>query len=221
MANSNEYTTLIAGYHAQKPKFQKWVFALTEPLRIARERLALMQVQDFDLDMAVGAQLDAVGARIGLNRRLPIPVTDAFFALDDVDGIGLDLGVWLTKLDTTSILVTMSDNVYRMALKAKVRLNHYDGTRQQIVSIVRDLFESFNSSDYLVTVVDSQDMNFTIGMVKSEMSPILLELIQNRILDTIAAGVGANFDDMAQVRFGFDVNTTSVKGFDLGFWGNT
>ena len=221
MANSNEYTNLIAGYHAHKPKFQSWVYALTEPLRIARERLALMQTRYFDLDQAVGAQLDAVGQRIGLNRTLPIAITDTFFALDDVDGIGLDLGVWLTKLDTASMLVTMSDGVYRMALKAKVRLNHFDGTREQIVEIIRDLFSDFSSSDYLVSIVDNQDMNFTINMVKDGMSPILLALIQNRILDTIAAGVGANFADTAQVRFGWDTNSTTIKGFDLGYWGNS
>jgi hypothetical protein len=200
MADSNEYTALIAGHWAQKEKFQQWIFTLTEPFRIARERFVQMAVESFDLDKSVGAQLDAVGARIGLARGLPIAIPDVFFALDDVDGIGLDLGVWLTKLDTTTTLVTMGDNVYRMALKAKVQLNHYDGTLESVTNVLRELFAAFDSEGAFIDVIDNQDMNFIVNVVKDDANPILLALIENRFLDMIAAGVG-----------GFLVDTLSVE----------
>jgi hypothetical protein len=221
MSKSNEYTQLIAGYHAKKERFQEWIYALTEPLRIAQERLVEMQTIDFDLDAAVGSQLDAVGQRIGLGRNLPVPITDAFFALDDVDGIGLDFGIWFTKLDSLTSVVVMSDGIYRMALKAKVRLNHFDGTRAEIVDVISDLFDAFDARGSLVRVSDGQDMTFTIAMDEGSMNPVLLGLIRTRVLDAIAAGVGPNFVDTAQVRFGFDLNSIAVKGFDLGYWGNS
>ena len=220
MADSNEYTALIAGYWAQKPKFQQWIYELTEPFRIARERFVAMAVESFDLDKAVGAQLDAVGARIGLARGLPVAIPDVFFALDDVDGIGLDLGVWLTKLDTTTTLVTMGDNVYRMALKAKVQLNHYDGTLETITTVLRELFQAFNCENAFIDVIDNQDMTFIINVVKADTNPILLALLQSRFLDVVAAGVGAKFEDALVPGFGFDLNTGYVKGFDRGYWSN-
>jgi hypothetical protein len=220
MADSNEYTALIAGHWAQKEKFQQWIYELTEPFRIARERFVQMAVDSFDLDKAVGAQLDAVGARIGLARSLPIAIPDVFFALDDVDGIGLDLGVWLTKLDTTTALVTMSDNVYRMALKAKVQLNHYDGTLSKIVDVLLSLFDAFQSENALIDIVDSQDMQININVVKANINPILLALLEQRFLDTVAAGVSVNFVDGVFPSFGFDQSDALVKGWDRGHWTN-
>ena len=216
MADSNEYTALIAGHWAQKERFQQWIYTLTEPFRVARERFVQMAVESFDLDKAVGAQLDAVGARIGLARGLPVAISDVFFALDDVDGIGLDLGVWLTKLDTTTTLVTMGDNVYRMALKA----NHYDGTLEQVTNVLRELFAAFNSEGAFIDVIDNQDMNFIVNCVKADTNPILLALLESRFLDVVAAGVGASFEDGLQPSFGFDLNTGLVKGWGLGNWSN-
>lgn len=220
MADSNEYTALIAGHWAHKERFQQWIYELTEPLRIARERLAQMAVDTFDLDKAVGAQLDAVGARIGLARGLPVAIPDVFFALDDVDGIGLDFGVWLTKLDTTTTLVTMGDNVYRMALKAKVQLNHYDGTLEAVTKVLRELFQAFNCDNAFIDVIDNQDMTFIVNCVKADTNPILLALLESRFLDVVAAGVGARFEDALVPGFGFDLNTGYVKGFDRGYWSN-
>lgn len=53
MSYQNEYTDFVAGAHVDKPDFQRWVFTLTEPLRVAKERLANLQ-HDFDVDTAVG-----------------------------------------------------------------------------------------------------------------------------------------------------------------------
>lgn len=96
--NSNQYTELIAGAHRNKEKFQEWIFTLTEPLNEAREKLIEMQTL-FDVERAVGDQLDAVGARVGASRYLPVMLTDVYFALDDYMGIGLDLGVWKGPYD--------------------------------------------------------------------------------------------------------------------------
>jgi hypothetical protein len=126
--------------------------------------------------------------------------------------------VWLTKLDTTTTLVTMGDNVYRMALKAKVQLNHYDGTLESVTNVLRELFAAFDSEQAFIDVIDNQDMNFIVNVVKDEANPILLALIENRFLDMIAAGVGARFEDGLQPSFGFDLNTGSVKGWDRGNW---
>ena len=120
MANENEYTELIAGAHREKPRFTEWVYQLTEPVLEARQGLADM-VNQYDIDLAEGKQLDAIGVRVGVSRYLKLRITDVFFAFDDVDGIGFDLGVWKTPRDGTYGITELGDDIYRILLKAKVR----------------------------------------------------------------------------------------------------
>ena len=71
MNHENQYTELIAGAHFEKPKYSRFIYEITEPLNIARKRLALLY-ENFDVDTAVGVQLDAVGVRVGISRHLPM-----------------------------------------------------------------------------------------------------------------------------------------------------
>ena len=56
MSDANRYTELIAGAHFDKPKYQQFIYELTEPLNEARKRLAVFY-KHFDVDTAVGACL--------------------------------------------------------------------------------------------------------------------------------------------------------------------
>ena len=118
MSDANRYTELIAGAHFDKPKYQQFIYELTEPLNEARKRLAVFY-KHFDVDTAVGVQLDAVGVRVGISRRLPMKLIGVYFALDDVDGVGFDKGVWKGQFDP-------SEDVYKRQLTASpIRLNSH------------------------------------------------------------------------------------------------
>lgn len=41
MSDANRYTELIAGAHFDKPRYQQFIYELTEPLNEARKRLAV------------------------------------------------------------------------------------------------------------------------------------------------------------------------------------
>ena len=43
----------------------------------------------YDLDSAVGVQLDAVGEWVGISRELAVPLSNVYFSLD-IAGLGLD-----------------------------------------------------------------------------------------------------------------------------------
>lgn len=213
---TNDYTQLIAGYHVDKPLFTEWIYALTQPLQVARERLAHMQ-QDFDVDTAVGAQLDAVGARVGISRTLPVTLTGVYFALDDVDGIGLDLGVWNGKYDPDDGLVTMGDGTYRSAIKATIVANAWDGTMGSLPAFFDAIFSAFGVDGKVIDLRDYQTMTVAINLTKSTTPPIVWELISRRIIDIVAAGVGITITDNL-TWFGFDYETESVQGLDEGAW---
>ena len=112
MNHENQYTELIAGAHFEKPKYSRFIYEITEPLNIARKRLALLY-ENFDVDTAVGVQLDAIGVRVGISRHLPMKLIGIYFALDDVDGVGFDRGVWKGKYDPDDGIDSLDDETYR------------------------------------------------------------------------------------------------------------
>lgn len=212
----NEYTDLIAGYHVGKDRYTSWVFTLTEPLRIARERLAALR-EDFDVDTAIGAQLDAVGVRVGVSRTLPMTLTDVYFALDDVDGIGLDLGVWKGQYDPVDGTTTLGDETYRAVIKAKIAQNHWDGTRGSLPDFLGEVLGQFGQPAKVLDLEDLDTMHVVLHLTKDTTPPIVWELFSRRIIDVTAAGVSVDLVDN-HPWFGFDYETASVKGLDESDW---
>lgn len=213
---TNDYTDLIAGYHVGKDRYTAWVFTLTEPLRIARERLAALR-EDFDVDTAIGAQLDAVGVRVGVSRNLPMTLTDVYFALDDVDGIGLDLGVWKGQYDPVDGTTTLGDETYRAVIKAKIAQNHWDGTRGSLPDFLGEVLGQFGQSAKVLDLEDLDTMHVVLHLTKDTTPPIVWELFSRRIIDVTAAGVSVDLVDN-NPWFGFDYETASVKGLDESEW---
>ena len=215
-SRQNEYTALIAGYHVGKPKFTEWVYTLTEPFRVARERLAEMQ-RDFDVDTAIGVQLDAVGARVGISRTLPVTLTGVYFSLDGDGSVGLDRGVWKGLYDPDDGLVTLGDETYRGVIKAKIASNTWDGTMGSLPAFFESIFTSLGVDGKVIDLRDYQTMTVAINLTRATTPPVVWELITRRIIDIVAAGVGTIFTDNVP-WFGFDYETESVQGLDEGTW---
>ena len=213
---TNEYTDLIAGYHVGKERYTSWVFTLTEPLRIARERLAALR-EDFDVDTAVGAQLDAIGVRVGVSRILPMTLTDVYFALDDTGGIGLDLGVWKGVYDPVDGTTTLGDETYRAVIKAKIAQNHGAGTRGSLPDFLGEVLGQFGQPAKVLDLEDLDTMHVVLHLTKDTTPPIVWELFSRRIIDVTAAGVSVDLVDN-HPWFGLDYETASVKGLDESSW---
>lgn len=216
LTKRNEYTDLIAGAHVDKERFTAWVSALTEPLRIARERLAALR-EDFDVDKAIGKQLDAVGARVGIARSLPMTLTGVYFALDDHGGIGLDRGVWKGPYDPTDGMTTLDDDTYRAVIKAKILSNNWNGTNETLSQFLSDALSYFGVPAKVLDLQDMQTMHVALHLTKSTTPPIVWELFSRRLIDVTAAGVSITIIDN-DPWFGFDYDTASVKGLDEGSW---
>lgn len=56
MSDANRYTELIAGAHFDQPRYQQFIYELTEPLNEARKRLAVFY-KHFDVDTAVDQKI--------------------------------------------------------------------------------------------------------------------------------------------------------------------
>ena len=186
--NANEYTKLIAGAHTDKEKFTRFVFELTEQLRIARLRLSAM-VDDFDLEKAEGKQLDAIGVRVGVSRHIPMKLTGVYFALDNYEGVGLDFGVWKGQYDPDDGVASLGDETYRKVLKAKILANHFDGRSDSSQQYIRNVFKIFDIDESMYDREDAQTMQLKIRLERASVPPLVWELIRRRVIDFTPAGV--------------------------------
>ena len=194
MASQNSYTGLIAGAHREKERFNEWVYQLTESFAVARERLADMPTA-YDIDFAEGAQLDAVGVRVGLARKLNLRISDVFFAFDDVDGIGFDLGIWKEPRDSTFGITELGDDIYRKLLKAKVALNQYGGKNEDVEAMLNLISDAFELNSTTFSYTDGQDMSISLGIKKDKVPPIVWKIFASGVFKLTHAGVGQSLSD--------------------------
>lgn len=130
----SKYTELITNYHATKPKFLAHVDLMTRPLiDVAAATRGLITA--FDIDSAVGVQLDILGLWIGRSRVVSQPISGVYFSWD-TDGLGYDQGVWQGPYDPDSGYMYLSDETYRVILKAKIAINNWDGRNDSLPAIL-------------------------------------------------------------------------------------
>ncbi|KVO64978.1 hypothetical protein WJ78_17810 [Burkholderia ubonensis] len=217
MAELNEYTALITSEHRDKPRFAATVAAVVQPLVDQMNMLASMPGK-FDLDVAIGDQLDTVGLWVGVSRRIRTPLTGIYFSFDTV-GLGCDQGIWKGPFDPDTGLTVLDDDTYRLVIRAKIGANRWDGTLASSAAILNSIF----GSDTHVFIEDHQDMSMTIGLSGKVPSAVFLALLAGGYIPLKPEGVRVNYTIVTTVdgapMFGFDMSGPYVAGFDAGAWG--
>jgi hypothetical protein len=181
------YGDLVTSQHATKPKYIQWLDALCAPL-LACQALSQSLPDVYSVETAIGEQLDAVGAMIGLDRR------------QSVAGFGL---------------VILSDVDYRFFLRGRIKTNTWDGTNQSYQDLLDYVF---NQPGQSVVLVDNQDMSFSLLVFGVPLTAIQSALLNGGQLTPKPAGVrfnGANF--LTGPAFGLDYASSSINGPDIGY----
>lgn len=126
----NKYLNLITSEHKTKPNFMSWVSA---NLNLINDATLVMNniITNFDIDKAIGVQLDTLGVILGLSRTVNF---------QPGDGSSPDL----------------DDSTYRLILKSRVIRNQWDGT---IISLQKLWNTAF--PDVAMQIVDNQNMTIT------------------------------------------------------------
>ncbi|MBU9819910.1 DUF2612 domain-containing protein [Rahnella sp. BCC 1045] len=217
----SKYTDLITNYHSQKPLFVDHIDLITRPLSDVADAMTAL-ITEFDIDEAIGVQLDILGKWIGRTRVVSQPISGIYFSFD-TDGLGFDQGVWQGPYDPDAGFTNLSDETYRIVLKAKIAINRWDGTNESLPGILET---ALAGSGLAMQIIDNQDMTISIWVfAASGIDTVSLELlaaIRQGYLTVKAAGVysgeiltpsvGAEF-------FGFDLENDYIAGFDEGAWG--
>ncbi|VWC81573.1 bacteriophage protein [Burkholderia contaminans] len=217
MAQLTDYTVLITSEHRDLPRFAAVLGALVQPLVDQMNMLQSMPGK-FDLDDAVGVQLDDVGLWVGVSRKIRTPLSGIYFSFD-VAGLGFDQGIWKGPFDPDTGLTVLDDDTYRLVIRAKIGANHWDGTLDSSAAILNSIF----SSDTYVFIEDHQDMSMTIGISGKVPSAVFLALLAGGYIPLKPEGVRVDYTIVTTVDsaplFGFDMSGPYVAGFDVGAWG--
>jgi len=221
----SKYTDRITNYHRGKPLFVDHIDLSTRPLTDTSVAIKGL-VSAFDIDEAEGVQLDALGEWIGRSRIVSQPISGVYFSFDTA-GLGWDQGVWQGPYDPDAGYTSLSDDTYRIILKAKIAINNWDGTNDSLPEI---LDTALAGSGLKMQIVDNQDMTISAWVFPEEdISQVSLELlaaIRQGYLTVKAAGVWAGDIQTPSIEtpsvgnrfFGFDMDNEYIAGFDDGAW---
>lgn len=212
------YLKLITSEHRVQPNFIAGVSATLQPLADLTYNMSGLPFQ-FDLDNAIGAQLDVLGLWIGVSRQLSTPLTNVYFAFD-TEGVGFDEGAWWSTFQPQNQLVFLSDDQYRLLLRARIANNNWDGTITGAYSIWNTVFAS---TGYGILIQNAAVMHIVFALTGKVPDAVTLALFTGGYLNIKPAGVHIDAFYTPTVQdapyFGFDVENSSIAGFDVGAWG--
>lgn len=215
---AQKYLDRITSEHNQRPKFMASVLACVQPLAGIAD-VETRVSWSFDLDTAAGAQLDVVGEWVGFSRNIAVPILGVYFSFDDA-ALGFDLGVWKGPFDPSSGITRLSDEPYRILLRAKIALNSWDGSIPQSNEIWAKVFAGTGIKVY---TIDNGDMTMAT-VLGGTTSPDALTraLFSQAYLQLKPEGVrhlGTGYITvLGAPAFGFDAQTGAIGGFDRGAW---
>lgn len=187
----NNYLKYITSNHHDRPNFAAMILALTQPAVDLIESTVIANY-NYDLDVATGVQLDAIGKWIGISRNIAVPVAGVFFAFDTA-GVGFDQGTWFGPGNSATGVTVLDDVSYRTLLRAKIGANHWDGTANSLLGILRDAFVGTTAS---FAVEDTQDMAMNIKYTSAGLSSVQIALLTGNYLIPKPAGVKVNYISM-------------------------
>lgn len=216
MADLEKYLDLIPAANRQKEKFIAMVSqGVAIPTHV--QNLMLSMIPKFDLDVAVGDQLDIIGDWVGVSRNVSIPVTSVYFSWDDPNPyIGWDFGSWADSLQPTTITV-LPDDAYRTLIRARIAANLWDGTTEGAYAIWEAVFP-------LITILiqDFQDMSYDMAFVGGIVDALTLALLTGGYIPLKPEGIRIRnyitpVDD--NPLFAWDTTSEFLAGWDVGSWG--
>ena len=223
-----DYLGLITSWHSDKPRFMNTVAVLTQPLVDAQDLLRQLTA-DFDLDTAVGVQLDQVGQWIGRTRYIEVPISGVFFSFNDgrvtagdSPRTGFNQGIWLGKYQPTDAITAMDDETYRTVLKLQAIANHWDGTLASIADDMDRVFPGIAIQDLGDTPTGLMAMDVLIP--GAFVSSLLLAILEQDF-PIKPSGVRVKFIETTvstQPIFAFNVPYQEgglMGGFNEAAWG--
>ena len=212
-----DYINLITAEHIDKPLFTRMVEASVTPF-FGATNLELTYQQLYDLDFAVGEQLDVVGQWVGVTRALRTPL-QVYFSFD-IEGLGFDQGLWKGPFDPVTGITKLDDTHYRLLLKSRILNNVWDGSINNAYQLASIVFSTYN---LVLFIEDYADLTMAIGLAGTgKIDSVVFALLTEGYFKIKPAGVRIRNYFTASTPgplFAFDLNDgVNFAGFDSGVW---
>lgn len=211
-----DYLSLITSLYQSQPRYIAWITALVQPLVDLQATMNDLR-EAFDLDTAVGVQLDQVGEWVGRSRYLETPLTGVYFSWDET-GVGWGQGAWLGPYDPVTGLIALPDDAYRTLLRAKIAANSWDGTIPGAYEAWEIVFSQTGS---LVVIQDNQDMSMVIGVAGAYPDAVTKALLTGGYIPLKPEGVRINHYAVAPEGgplFAWECDSNALNGWESGSW---
>lgn len=188
MSLINNYLKLVTSEHRDKPKYTEM---LTSLLQYSEDifTLAVGVDDEFDVDLATGAQEDILGVIVGSTRTLTFQPSKGLSSI-------------------------LENSIYRTLLRAKIAQNMWKGGILDLYELWLTLFESG------IVIRDNQDMTIDVTIVNSMLDQLTKELIVNGLIVPKPQSVRMNIFFADEAVFGYDMDTSVVRGYDHARWAN-
>lgn len=147
----------IYAQYRDKPKAVAW-YAIARQLGGSIEAAAQAVRKSYDIDTAVGEQLNVIGRIVVAPRSFvgSMPMNPGLFDPTDGDEFGNDEAMFSAlTIDQDGQL---SDDLYRLVIKAKIVKNNGDATIENILDGMNFLLPNAE----VLRVTDGEDMSFSI-----------------------------------------------------------
>ncbi len=210
------YLNLVTSEYRNKPDFLKMVEMNTAVARRVQELIATL-IPKFDVDVAVGDQLDIIGQWVGISRKVSIPIAGVYFTWDSTDSVGWDYGTWQPYNAPVSITL-LPDDAYRTLIRAKIAANQWDGTTTGAYEIWNIIFPELS-----ILIQDNQNMSYDLIILGAIIDSLTLALITGGYIPLKPEGVRVNsyiiVPEIGPV-FAWDIDpeTSLLAGWDTGQW---
>lgn len=214
MATTQKYLDLITSEYQGQPKFMAMI-ALSVSASVRVQNLMESFATIFDLNLAVGDQLDIIGKWVGISRLIAEPISGVYFAWDDISNDGWDFGIWQGPFDPITAIVSLPDDVYCTLIKGKIAANTWDGSIPAAYEVWAILFPELS-----IIIQDNQDMTMTFGVLGGPIDSLTQALLFGGYIPLKPEGVRVNYIVSVDTNplFAWDTNTPQLQGWDSASW---
>ncbi|WP_299074726.1 DUF2612 domain-containing protein [uncultured Paraglaciecola sp.] len=219
------YTNLLIVQYQDKTKAKATIESLVD--EVIADGIAFDVLNGYDIDTAVGDQLDVIGKYVGVDRfYFSQDIDGLYFGYSDTNSIeptdvtgyantsdfNSKAGELLSIFDIIGSGFKLSDDNYRVLIKLKILINSSNFSDKRIDDDLEEIFEGD------IYAVDNYDMSLEY-FTSSDLSLIVQVALAKNLLPT-PMGVRINHLIEDETYFGFS-NTNEIEPADVTGYAST
>lgn len=188
------YTNLVTSEYWNSTNFLATIAACVQPFADINAVVQSFPT-NYDLFVAVGANLDTTALWIGTTRFLAEAI-NSYFSFN-TSGLGFNQAVWFTTGAPSTGIVVLDDSSFRLLLEAKAIANSWDGTVQNAYDAWETLFgaetgyataPAVGGGYNLITAVVAGTNSFVTAPIFGNISDIAIQDMGNMQMMFVLTG---------------------------------